>query len=87
MEFFNEDENDMTKPLNNIDKMKAIESWQESEMHPLTCGNGKCRNSLQDDFVEGEVVLSCVCGYIQKKIPEIVYTRYKRLLVDGPISE
>ncbi|APQ78846.1 hypothetical protein [Clostridium botulinum] len=80
MEYFNKFDGDMTKELNNIDKMKAIESWQQSKMHPLTCS--KCRNNLHEDIVNGKVVLGCKCGHIQNNVPEVVYKRYKQLILD-----
>lgn len=75
MDYFKE----FNKDLNTNDKLKAIESWQESEMHPLTCIN--CGKPMYGDIVEGEVVLKCKCGYIQISVPKSVYYRYKRLMI------
>ncbi|HBJ1682532.1 TPA: hypothetical protein LA747_003462 [Clostridium botulinum] len=81
MDYFNKFDEDFTKELNNIDKMKAIESWQDSDLHPLTCRN--CRKNLYEDIIEGEVVLKCTCGYIQDYVPKVIYEKYKRLMTEG----
>ncbi|APQ78819.1 MULTISPECIES: hypothetical protein [Clostridium] len=81
LKYFNKFDEDLNKELNNIDKMKAIESWQGGNMHPLTCT--ECRRNLYEDIVNKEIVLKCICGHVQEYVPEIVYTRYKKLLIEG----
>lgn len=76
--YFTKFDNDLNNELNNIDKMKAIENWQESDMHPLTCND--CDRRLYEDLDSKEVVLKCPCGYIQKDVPKVVYDRYRRLI-------
>ena len=69
------------KDLNNIDKMNAIEQWQEDEhMHPITCGHEECRLGMYADIDENsnEVILKCPQGHIQKNVPDTIYKRYIR---------
>lgn len=65
--------------MDSKEKVVAIESWQKSDMHPLTCGNC-CRvlSPMVNSF--DEVVLFCNnCGLIQSSVPKIVYRRYKEI--------
>lgn len=65
--------------MDSKEKVVAIESWQKSNMHPLTCGNC-CRvlSPMVNSF--DEVVLFCNnCGLIQSSVPRIVYQRYKEI--------
>jgi len=65
--------------MENGDKVRAIMSWQKSDMHPLTCG--KCSENLYPVVSKDkEIVLGCDCGYVQENIPKIVFERYLRLL-------
>lgn len=61
------------------EKINAVKSWQQSDMHPLTCVN--CSHRLQPTTnCFGEVVLLCGhCGEIQTHVPKIVYQRYENI--------
>lgn len=61
------------------EKVKAIESWQNSNMHPLACVN--CSRNMRPMINScNEVVLICdYCGHIQTYVPEVVYKRYERI--------
>lgn len=64
------------KDLNNIDRLKAIEAWQDADnLHPLTC---VCGLGMYGDVdIESKIVfLRCPKGHIQEKIPKVVLTRY-----------
>lgn len=60
--------------LNNIDKLKAIEEWQEdSSIHSLVC---LCGLGMFGDIENSKVFLRCPKGHIQKHIPKVVFERY-----------
>lgn len=61
------------------EKVMAINSWQNSNMHPLTCVNCS-RNLFPTINAYDEVVLICDhCGHIQTVIPDVVFKRYQRI--------
>lgn len=67
------------KILKNSDKLMAIKIWNQ-RFHPLTCGNDGCREILEGIIQEGEVILKCKCGYVQKNVPTVIYDNYERVL-------
>ncbi|NMA58231.1 hypothetical protein [Clostridium cochlearium] len=60
--------------MENNDKIKAINGWQNSNMHHLTCVF--CGKDLFPALKNGEVILNCKCGYIQEWIPNVVLRAY-----------
>ena len=48
----------------------AIDMWQRSDFHPLTCGVDSGHRSLVGQERDGRVVLVCPdCSYVQTHIP------------------
>ena len=60
--------------LTNAEIIEAVERYQNcSFVHPLTCGNEKCREILKAAERDGKVVLVCpACGLVQTDIPSII---------------
>lgn len=65
----------MKNILSTEQKIEAINLWQTSGFHPLTCG--ECRENLKAHVLEDKnVVLICSQGHIQRNIPSIVFEFY-----------
>lgn len=65
----------MKRELNLEEKIEAIELWQNSGFHPLTCG--ECREILSGIKTEEcTVVLKCKNGHIQEFIPRVIFDFY-----------
>lgn len=82
-----------------LNKLEAIEEWQNNSLIPLTCGNDPNHSKLQGKIIPtgnivyvsgntgGEVVLYCPdCDYIQEHIPDDVYESYFQTHLTHKIS-
>ncbi len=62
------------------DKVKAVNAWQSSPFHPLTCGIDSRHPNLEAAIINGTAELYCPqwgCKYRQKNIPDTVFKWFK----------
>jgi hypothetical protein len=64
--------------VTNAEKLERIVTWQGAPFVPsLTCGVDSGHRDLVGREMDGEVMLICPdCGYVQKRIPGIVFSDY-----------
>ena len=65
----------MKNILSTENKIEAINLWQTSGFHPLTCG--ECRENLKSCILDdNNVALICSQKHIQRNIPSVVFDFY-----------